>query len=284
MSDPPPEPVSDSEAQPDVPPWPAWTVPAAIILGLGLGTVATILVELVGAAGGSSLSHPSPAVSIAGDIVFDLSFVAAALYFAFLGRRASLANFGFRPAAPRRAVAAFVLAVIGYYAVTAMYGAIFRLHGQDKLPSELGVTHSTAALVGAAIFVCVVAPIAEELFFRGFVFGALRHLKITVAGRDLGVWLAAVLTGILFGLVHLSSAPIQYLIPLGFLGFVLCLVRWRTASLYPCIALHSANNALALGVNQLGWNAGEIIALIVGAWLIVAAITGPLAVRAPRLV
>jgi hypothetical protein len=48
--------------------------------------------------------------------------------------------------------------------------------------------------------------------------------------------------------------------------------------------LHSANNALALGVNQLGWNAGEIIALIVGAWLVVAAITGPLAVRAPRLV
>jgi hypothetical protein len=257
-------------------------VPAAIVLGLGLGTVATILVELIGAAGGSSLAHPSPAVSIAGDIVFDLSFVVAALYFAFLGGRASLADFGFRTVAIRRAVVAFVLAVIGYYVVTAIYGAIFHLHGKDKLPSELGVTHSTAALIGAAIFVCVVAPIAEEVFFRGFVFGALRHLKITVAGRDLGVWVAAVVTGILFGAVHLSSAPIQYLIPLGFLGFVLCLVRWRTGSLYPCIALHSANNALALGVNQLGWTAPEIIALILGAWLTVAAITGPLARRSPR--
>lgn len=268
----------------DVPPWALWTVPAAIVLGLGLGTVATILVELVGAAGGSSLSHPSPAVSIAGDIVFDLSFVVAALYFAHPGRPGVLAAFGFRPVGLRRAVGAFVLAVVGYYLLTAIYGAIFHLHGKDKLPSELGVTHSTAALVGAAVFVCAVAPICEELFFRGFVFGALRHLHMRVAGRDLGVWVAAIVTGVLFGAVHLSSAPIQYLIPLGFLGFVLCIVRWQTGSLYPCIALHSANNALALGVNELGWNAAEIVGLILGAWLVVAVITGPLGARAPRLV
>jgi membrane protease YdiL (CAAX protease family) len=246
------------------------------VLGLGLGTVATILVELIGAAGGSSLSHPSPAVSIAGDIVFDLSFVAAALYFARLGRRGDLADFGFRAVAVRRAVAAFLLAVVAYFVVTSIYGAIFRLHGKDKLPSELGVSHSTAALVA-------VAPICEELFFRGFIFGALRRVHIRVGGRDLGVGLAALVTGILFGLVHLSSAPVQYLIPLGFLGFVLCIVRWRTGSLYPCIALHSANNALALGVNQLGWNAAEIVGLILASWLVVAAITGPLGARSPRL-
>ena len=41
------------------------------------------------------------------------------------------------------------------------------------------------------------------------------------------------LTGLLFGLAHTGSASPQYLIPLGFLGFVLCLVRWRTGSLYP---------------------------------------------------
>jgi membrane protease YdiL (CAAX protease family) len=75
---------------------------------------------------------------------------------------------------------------------------------------------------------------------------------------------------------------LQYLIPLGFLGFVLCLVRWRTRSLYPCMALHSANNALALGINQLGWNAAEITGLLIASWLVIAAITGPLASRPPR--
>ena len=101
------------------------------------------------------------------------------------------------------------------------------------------------------MFVCVIAPIAEEFFFRGFVFGALRRMHVVIAGRNIGVWIAAVITGILFGLAHTGSASPQYLVPLGFLGFVLCLVRWRTGSLYPCMALHSINNSLALGVNQL---------------------------------
>ncbi len=33
-------------------------------------------------------------------------------------------------------------------------------------------------------------------------------------------------------------------------GFGLCLLYWRTGSLYPCIALHALNNSLAFGVSQ----------------------------------
>ncbi len=143
------------------------------------------------------------------------------------------------------------------------------------------MSKSTAALVAAAAFVCVIAPVCEEFFFRGFIFGALRRMRIVVAGRDLGTWVAAVITGILFGLAHTGSASSQYLIPLGFLGFVLCLVRWRTASLYPCMALHSINNSLALGVNQLHWNGLEILGLMVGALMVIAAVTGPLSRSSP---
>ena len=159
------------------------------------------------------------------------------------------------------------------------------LHGTDKLPSELGATHSTAALVAAAVFVCAVAPIAEEFFFRGFIFGGLRNIPLRIGRFDGSPWLAAVITGILFGLAHTGSASSQYLIPLGFLGFVLCLVRWRTRSLYPCMALHSANNALALGVNQLSWSALAILGLIVASWVVIAVVVGPLAaaLTAPRV-
>ena len=62
---------------------------------------------------------------------------------------------------------------------------------------------------------------------------------------------------------------------------MLCLVRWKTGSLYPCMALHSVNNSLALGVNQLHWNGGEIVALIAGGLAVVGAITLPLAGRSP---
>ena len=83
------------------------------------------------------------------------------------------------------------------------------------------------------------------------------------AGRELGTWVAAIVTGILFGLAHTGSASSRYLVPLGFLGFLLCLVRWRTGSLYPCMALHSINNSLALSINQLHWSAAEIIVILV---------------------
>ena len=260
--------------------WPLWTAPAGLLLGFMFGSLGTIVVDVV--AGATNVSHPGPAASIIGDIVFDLGFVAAALWLASWRERAPATAFGFRAAPLRRALVALLGAAAAYYLVTAVYSSALGLHGQDKLPSELGVTHSTAALLAASIFVCVIAPIAEEFFFRGFLFGALRRLPVRVAGHDLGPWAAAIIVGILFGLAHTGSASSQYLVPLGFLGFVLCLLRWRTGSLYPCMALHSANNALALGVNQLGATLPEIIGLVLGAWLTIGLITGPLAWRDRR--
>jgi membrane protease YdiL (CAAX protease family) len=260
-------------------PWPLWTVPAVLLLGLGIWIVLSVLVGVGASAGGSSLTHPTAAVSLVLDFVFDLAFVLATIYFTVLRGRARLEDFGFRRVYPVSAVKAFFAAAAGYYIVTALYASLVKLHGSDKLPSELGVNKSTAALVAAAVFVCVIAPIAEELFFRGFLFGALRRLESVVGG--LGTWVAAVITGILFGVVHAGSASPQYLIPLGFLGFVLCLLRWRTGSLYPCMALHCANNALALGINELNWNAGEILALMAGALLTIGALTVPLGLRSP---
>jgi membrane protease YdiL (CAAX protease family) len=255
-----------------------------VILGLMFGALGEIVVDLVAHAGGSSLGHPGPAAAIVGDVVFDLSFVAVALWLAgWQGRRPAPADFGYRRVRPATAVKAFVLGAVGYYGLTAIYGSLLALHQKDKLPSDLGVTHSTAALIAASVFVCAIAPMAEEFFFRGFIFGTLRNLRVSLRGHDLGPWIAAVLTGILFGFAHLGSAPVEYLVPLGFLGFVLCLIRWRTGSLYPCMALHSANNALALGVQQLDWNALAIVGLIVASWLVIAAVTGPLGFRSPPL-
>ena len=263
----------------DQPNWPLWVAPAAVVAGLGVGVTTSSVVAVIGHSAGSSLSHPPPAVNLIADLVFDLSFVGAAIYFAGRTGRPRPRDFGFRRVAPPLAIGAILAAALIYYVGTALYASAVKLHGSDKLPSELGAGKSTAALIAAGVFVCVIAPIAEEFFFRGFFFGALRRMHVMVAGRDLGVWVAAVITGILFGLAHTGSASSQYLLPLGFLGFVLCIVRWKTGSLYPCIALHSINNSLALGINQLHWNAGEIVALIAGSLAVIGAATGPLARR-----
>jgi membrane protease YdiL (CAAX protease family) len=264
MSTSPPAPATDP------PGWPLWIAPLGVLLGLVIGILASIIVE-------RGQTHPGPTATIAADIVFDLGFVAAALWLVWRQGGLRAADFGYRRVRPSTAIRSFALAAIAYYGLTAVYATVLQLKGSDKLPSDLGTTKSTAALVAASVFVCAIAPMAEELFFRGFIFGTLRGMRVRLRGHELGPWIAAVLTGILFGLAHTGSASSQYLIPLGFLGFVLCLLRWRTGSLYPCMALHSANNALALGYNQLGWNAPEIVGLIAASWLVIAVVTGPLA-------
>ncbi len=263
-------------------PWPFWVAPVAIGIGLVAGLVSSSIVLLIGHSAGSSVTHPTPAVTLIGDFVFDLSFVGAALYLALQQGASRASDFGFRRVLPSLAIWVVVAAALSYYVLTALYASLIHLHGSDKLPSELGAGKSTAALIAAGVFVCVIAPVAEEFFFRGFLFSALRRMKVVIAGRDLGTWIAAVITGILFGLAHTGSASSQYLVPLGFLGFVLCLIRWRTRSLYPCMALHSINNSLALGINQLHWNAGEIVALAAASLAVIGAATGPLATPTRR--
>lgn len=264
----PPQREPPTTRSPHDPDWRVWTAPASVALGLMLGVFGAIVVGVFGQATGSSLSHPSPAVNIVSDVVFDVGFVLSALYFAGIHGRPRPSDFGFRRTNVRFAATTVVVAGLGYYAITALYASILRLHGKDKLPSGLGADKSTAALVAAAVFVCVIAPIAEELYFRGFLFTVLRRWR--------GPWVAAVIVGVLFGLAHTGSASPQYLVPLALLGFVLCLVRWRTGSLYPCIALHSLNNSLALGINQLHWNALEIAGLMAASFAVVGAITAPL--------
>jgi uncharacterized protein len=277
-----------SEDRVDVPTWGWWAAPVAIVFGLILGSVGTVVVEAIGAGNGGTVSHPTAVVSILGDIVFDLCFVLAALVMVTAaeggGRLPRPSEFGFRRARPVNAIATFVIAALIYYVVTDIYAAVFNLHGKDKLPSELSNTHNHAAVALTAVFVCVIAPICEEFFFRGFVFGTLRKMRVMVGGRDLSVGIAAVITGILFGLVHTGSASSQYLIPLGFLGFMLCMVRWRTGSIYPGMAMHSANNAVALGYEDLHWSAPEIIALLIGSWAVIALVAGPIGARVPPIV
>jgi membrane protease YdiL (CAAX protease family) len=246
-----------------------------ILLGFGIWLVGAAIIGIVAAAGGSSLTHPTPAVSLLESFCFDVAFVAAALFFVRRAGRLAPEDFGFRRIRLRTGVGGFLLAGVAYYVVTALYASLLRLHGNDKLPSELGIHRSTAALAAAAVFVCVVAPIAEEFFFRGFVFGALRTWRIRAAGRDIGTVLAAIVTGLLFGLAHAGSAAVQYLLPLAFLGFVLCILRWRTGSLYPGMALHAFNNALALGTNELHWQAAPILGLMLASWAVIAVLTGP---------
>jgi len=128
-----------------------------------------------------------------------------------------------------------------FWAVAIVLALIFGDPTDQHLVTDLKEENSTLTLVGWAILICVLAPVVEEFFFRGFMFGVfIRRMPL--------VW-AALLDGVVFGLGHAPAAPIQ-LIALGAFGIGLCLLFWRTQSIIPCMALHALNNSITFGVTK----------------------------------
>lgn len=234
---------------PGVPPsWPFWTAPLALLLGLMLAALGGLLIDIPALAFGVHVGSGRlpPGLQIADTFVQDIGFVAAALLIAgWGGRRVRAWQFGLCATPWRRAVGGVLALYLAFVAFSAVWAAALNVHAKEKVLEQLGANRNAALLLGAAALTTVVAPICEEFLFRGFIFTALRNWS--------GPWVAAVLTGALFGAVHAQSAPVALLVPLGVLGFGLCILYWRTGSLYPCIAAHCINNSLAFGTLE-GWS------------------------------
>jgi uncharacterized protein len=244
------------------PAWRPWSSVLALVAGLGGALVGGLVVYVVAAATGASLNDPPPAVDISATLLQDVSFIAAALVFAAMVARPRPWHFGLRMPRVWPAVGYVVAGYLGFLALAAAWSAALNLHEKDDIVDQLGAGSSDIALAAVAVLVCIVAPIAEEFFFRGYFFGALRNWR--------GVWPAAALTGLVFGAIHVGSAPVGFLVPLAFFGFLLCIVYQRTRSLYPCMALHCINNSIAFGVGEKwGW---QIPVVLVGSLCVIAAL------------
>lgn len=247
-----------------VPAWRPWSSVLALVAGLGGALVGGLVVYLIATVAGADLNHPPAAVDISATFLQDVAFIVAAVGFASMVARPRPWHFGLRETRLGPAVGYVAGGYVVFITFAAAWTAALNLHEKDDVAKQLGAGGSTAALIAVSVLVCVVAPIAEEFFFRGFFFGALRNWR--------GVWPAAVLTGLVFGAIHVGSAPVGFLVPLAFFGFLLCLIYDRTRSLYPCMALHCVNNAIAFGVGEKwGWQ----IPIVLVASL--AAITGVMA-------
>jgi membrane protease YdiL (CAAX protease family) len=123
----------------------------------------------------------------------------------------------------------------GVYAVSFLYGMAVDSKQQDIL-SEFPRTIGGVVLF--ALVAAVMAPLFEEVFFRGFLFRGF--------AASWGWAWGAVVSGALFGLAHLQ---LDVFVPLFALGFVLAWVYKRTGSLWTSIAFHALFN----GLSVLAW-------------------------------
>lgn len=259
-------PAMDPRRSPDMG-WSPWTAPLALIIGLALATIGGLIVDVPAVALGVKItsSHTPPGIEIADTIVQDVGFVLAAVYCAHIGGRMVRAwQFGLRrPGIGWLSATGLIVFLLVVFLVVSEIWAVLVNPGKEKVLEQLGTNEAASLLVLSAGLTCVIAPICEEFLFRGYMFTALRNWH--------GTWLAAVVTGLIFGAVHAASAPALDLVPLATLGFGLCLLYRYTGSLYPGIVTHSLNNSLAFAALE-GWSLGQGLLLVVAALAVIAAL------------
>ncbi|MDP3703614.1 MAG: type II CAAX endopeptidase family protein, partial [Candidatus Omnitrophota bacterium] len=90
-------------------------------------------------------------------------------------------------------------------------------------------------LVLTALLACVIGPIAEEFFFRGVVYGAIRSRTSRLV--------AMLISGGLFAVTHTN---LMGFLPIGVLGCLLAYLYERTGTLIASITVHVFHNSLLL--------------------------------------
>ncbi len=100
----------------------------------------------------------------------------------------------------------------------------------------------TPGVAMVAVGAALIAPLSEELFFRGMLLQALWR-------RTGGPWLAIILSALLFASIHVAVP--QTILPLLTLGLILGYVRVRYRSLAACVLAHALFNARTIAIALL---------------------------------
>ncbi|MCI5509466.1 MAG: CPBP family intramembrane metalloprotease [Eubacterium sp.] len=101
----------------------------------------------------------------------------------------------------------------------------------------------------------ILAPVAEELVFRGLIFARLKEW--------MKPWLAMILSALIFGVYHGNIVQFVYAF---FMGLILALIYYRTGTLLTCIAAHVVANLWSLfGYTWMSrWIHGLPLGVLVG--------------------
>lgn len=209
-----------------------WVIAAAIL--------ALIVLGIVFAAVGDVSDDAEIAAGLGTGLALYVALVGAIAWFSVRRYSCGWQALGFRPAVrggwwlPVAVAVAFLVAA---HVVWVLYVVIVELLGMGELVSEGNVPEemfeNPVILPLVAVVLIVAAPIAEETFFRGFLFPTLRVRW--------GTFLAALASGLVFGAIHFN---LGILIPFTVIGMLLAYAYVFSGSLWTSILAHFAFNTI----------------------------------------
>jgi membrane protease YdiL (CAAX protease family) len=216
--------------------WPAvgWTL--ALLIGGGAALIIAMRSVVALGAGQPETGLVGPLAYTLGSGIYLL--LIAGVYL-FAARRAGWAALGLRQANLLDYLLVLPLYVLGTIGLVAANLIVVQLTGIQENPQvdalSGGQALSPTQLFMLLILVAGLAPLAEELFFRGMLYPLLR--------RRLGPAAAISINAGLFALAHF----IPILLPgLFIIGLALAYLRERSGSIWPCVLYHVIQNSIAL--------------------------------------
>ena len=177
-------------------------------------------------------------VGLVGTLVLEGAILFMVWRFSVAKYRCGWDALGFRHFNLRKALILALVMLGASLLIISLYELVVNLIGVESLepaPVPFDYDPRGASLALLAFVSLIVAPFAEETFFRGFLFPGL--------GKRFGYSWGAVLSAMLFALAHLQLGA---LVPIFILGLLLAWLYARVGSLWPCIFTHFAYNSIAL--------------------------------------
>lgn len=236
---------------PSRPSWNLWDVVKVVVLFMFFGYM-IVLIE-------SALVRTFPVINndnfrmVVNSALLDLLMVVFIVYFTAGQYGEKLEQLGLTAANFSRNVfyglvgyAATVPVLVAVLALTAYVTNLINYVPEKQAVVELFLKEKDAAfLFFTSLFAAVAGPVIEELFFRGFMYNAVKKYA--------GIFAATLITASLFALVHAHAAGF---VPILVLGVALAYLYEKTGSLVSSMTLHAVHNlsmvSLVFLVKQFG--------------------------------
>lgn len=220
-------------------------VPAWVYVGFLVSQTIVVAIVQILETFGVSLVDINPIIlnSVAAVVLYSLSILVVVGVPRLLNKyRVSLKTIGLHRLPYWRDIGMTLIGLVVYIVISAVltYIAIALFSGFNSTQAQdvgfNGLVTRVDFLL-AFVTLVVIGPLAEEILFRGFLFGTLRKM--------IPVWGAILLTSALFAFVH---GQWNLAIDTFAMSVVACFLRVKSGSLWPSILLHVAKNGIAFYV------------------------------------
>ena len=158
----------------------------------------------------------------------------------FLGKRMGLLE-GFKTLSSLKAWGMIGLTYLGIYIVTRVGGMVMQMEGVSNSANQAAIENAHMNPFVLITVTVIMAPIVEELIFRGLLMGRVFNPDSIVG---------LTLSSLLFGLVHMPNSIGVWIIYAG-MGFTLGVVYRKCQKLEYCIIAHMINNSIAVSMMLL---------------------------------